>query len=221
MIFRRAIFDMDGTLVDSLGIWEILWMKMGSAYLNDGSFRPTDADDKLFRTMLLKDVMALIHKNYHIGKSGEELLNFANEVLAWFYREEVCLKPGVREFLDYLQAQRIKMCIATATEKKLVALVIEHCDLYKYFSAVISCADVGKGKEAPEVFLEACARMETSIEDTCVFEDSLLAIQTSKAAGFKTVGIFDKNNYGQAQLKKTADVYIDEGETLERLIRRS
>ena len=218
MQFSAAIFDMDGTLVDSLCTWEILWTKMGKEYLGDGSFRPSEQDDRLVRTMLLRDAMALIHKNYHIGKSGEELLDFANDMFIHFYREEVCLKPGVQGFLDYLIAQNITMCVASATAKNLVSLAMEHCGLNAYFSCVISCADVGKGKEEPDVFIAACRALGSEIGDTCVFEDSLAAIKTAKKAGFKTVGIFDKNNYGQEELQKTADVYIAEGQTLQKLL---
>ena len=88
---KSAIFDMDGTLVDSLMLWDIIWKKFGVKFLNDDSFRPRTEDDKAVRTLTLKDAMAHIHKVYNIGKSGEELLCEANAIMRNFYANEVTL----------------------------------------------------------------------------------------------------------------------------------
>ncbi|MBO5928774.1 MAG: HAD family phosphatase [Clostridia bacterium] len=217
-MFKGAVFDVDGTLVDSLFIWGVLWSGIGKTYAGDASFRPRPEDDKKIRTMLLKDTMALLHTQYGLGESGEELLAFANRLIERFYREEICLKDGVTDFLEYLKAQNIPMCIATANSEKLIRLAMQRCGLDRYFSKVISCYDVGKGKDEPHVFLEASRYLGTSVAQTCVFEDSLTAVKTAKKAGFQTVAIYDEKNYGQEELAKTADVYIPKGKTLKMLI---
>jgi len=216
--FKAAIFDMDGTLVDSLMFWDILWKALGEKYLGDPSFCPSKADDKKVRTATLKAAMELIHTNYHLGESGEELLSFTNRMLHEFYSEHVALKPGVREFLEYCAADGVKMCIASATAPDLVAEAMEHCGLTKYFSKVFSCSDLGKGKEHPDVFLLAAAYLGETPADTWVFEDSLVAIETVTKVGMPTVGIYDRNNFGQEQIEKLVKVYIAPGETLCKLI---
>lgn len=216
---KGAIFDMDGTLVDSLMCWEVLWCRAGERYLNNPCFAPSAEDDKAVRTMLLKDAMELIHKNYGMAESGEELLEFTNEMMVDFYTNTVKLKSGTREFLDCLKARGVKMCIASATARDLIDLAMEHCGLNEYFERVISCADVGKGKEEPDVFLAAMDYLGTAAEQTCVFEDSLVALKTAKAAGFRTVGIYDRYNYGQDEIKAIVDRYIAPGEDITRLIK--
>ena len=79
----------------------------------------------------------------------------------------------------------------------------------------MSCADIGAGKDKPDIYIAAKNALGLTAEDICVFEDSYVALETAKNAGFKTVGIFDKNNYGQDRLKAASLIYIKEGEPLD------
>lgn len=219
MQMKAVIFDMDGTLIDSLMIWDVLWSKLGETYLNNKDFRPSKEDDKAVRTLTAKDAMSLIHKKYNIGKSGEELLNFSNRIIIDFYSNTVMLKTGVREFLEYCKERGVKMCLATATAPDLLYIALERCDIAKYFLKIFSCGDIGKGKEHPDIFLLAQNFLGEKIEDTWVIEDSLVAIETATKAGFSTVGIYDQFNYGQEKIKEISTVYIEQGETLLKLIK--
>ena len=155
MNIKVAIFDMDGTLVDSLMLWDVLWSTFGERYLNDKSFAPSLEDDKKVRTLTLKDAMHLIHKNYKFGECGEELLALANAIFNDFYANSVELKSGVRGFLEYCKNKGVKMCIASATAPELIDAAIKHCDIEKYFLKVFSCGTIGKGKDEPDIFLQA------------------------------------------------------------------
>lgn len=219
MNIKAAIFDMDGTLVDSLMVWDELWSTFGKKYLNDNNFTPSAEDDKRVRTLTLKDAMFLIHEKYHIGESGEELLCVANDMMVDFYKNTVKLKSGVREFLEYCKEKGVKMCVASATAPGLVDIAIKHCDIGKYFLRVFSCGSLGKGKDKPDIFLQASEFLGEKIEDTWVFEDSLVAVETATKIGMKTVAIYDRYNYGQDRMKEIADEYISEGETLLKLIK--
>lgn len=219
MNLKAAIFDMDGTLIDSLMLWEILWSEFGKKYRNDPAFVPSVEDDKKVRTLTLKDAMQLIHSHYDLGESDEELLALANSIFLDFYANRVELKNGVREFLEYCYANGVKMCIASATAPDLIAVAMQHCDIEKYFLKVFSCGEIGKGKEKPDVFILANHLLGEKQEDTWVFEDSLTAIETASGIGMQTVGIYDRFNFGQNRIKEIASIYIDEGETLLKLIK--
>ena len=218
MEMKAAIFDMDGTLVDSLMLWDELWSTFGKKYLNGHKFVPSMEDDKMVRTLTLKDAMCLIYDKYRLGKSGEELLELANSMIFDFYANSVELKSNVREFLEYCSNHDVKMCIASATAPELVHVAIKHCDIEKYFLKVFSCSTLGKGKEQPDIFLLANEFLGEKIEDTWVFEDSLTAIETATKIGMNTVGIYDRYNYGQDRIKEISTTYIAEGETLLKLI---
>ena len=218
MNIKAAIFDMDGTLVDSLMIWDVLWAHLGVKYLGDAGFTPSREDDKAVRTLPLKQAMTLIHEHYAIGDSGEELLAEANDIIYDFYSHSVKLKDGVREFLAHCQHRGAKMCIASATAPELVEMALEHCGIKEYFTAVFSCSTTGKGKDKPDIFLLAADYLGASQSDIWVFEDSLAAIETAAKIGMNTVGIYDSYNYGQDKIKEIATEYIDSTETLLKLI---
>ena len=215
---KGAIFDMDGTLVDSLMLWDILWKKFGNHFCENGNFAPSDADDKAVRTMTLKDAMDYIHTQYNIGNTGNELFEIANKIIIDFYSNEVELKQGVAEFLEYCCNKGVKMCIASATDMDLIKIAVKHCNIENYFIDILSCAEIGKGKDKPDIYLKAMECLGTSANETWIFEDSHIAICTADKLGIKTVGIYDKYNYGQEEIKKTATVYIDEGDSLKSLI---
>lgn len=215
---KAAIFDMDGTLIDSLIFWEYLWKTLGEKYLNDPNFRPDETTDRECRTLTIDKAMELVHQRFGLADSGKELADLALEKVELFYREVVEVKPGVLEFLDYLKAQGVKMAVATASNGDMVRIAMERCGLTPYLDMVVSCAEVGKGKDEPDVFLLTLERMGTTADETWMFEDSFVAVQTAKRIGMPTVGIFDRNNYGQDILRANSDHYIAEGETLTRLI---
>ena len=214
---KGAIFDMDGTLINSLIVWNEFWDLVGEKYGQKG-FRPTTDDDRATRTMTLSDCCDFIHERYGFGQNGKELLDMMNELCADFYANKVEMKKGAFAFLDHLKEKGVKMIIATATAMDLVKIAYKRCGLDKYFSEILSCADIGKGKEHPDIFLLARERLGTSLEETWVFEDSATAVLTASKAGFHTVGIYDDFNYGQDILSSVANFYIGKEETLEKLI---
>ncbi len=218
MKIKGAIFDMDGTLIDSLWGWEELWEWGGREYLGIDGYRPDEAIDKAVRTMVLSDAMDYIHEHCRLGRDGGELVDHFNEILPDLYATKFMMKPGAKEFLDYCMEQKIPMVLASATAKNFIEIALNTHDMRKYFKAVLSCSDIGKGKEHPDIFLEALRILGTDIEETFVFEDSYVALETASAAGFKTVGVYDRYAFEQERLKKSSTHYIAEGETLMKLV---
>ena len=218
MKIKGAIFDMDGTIVDSLVLWDVLWKELGNRYLSSSDFKPTEEDDRTMRTMLLLDSMKMTHEKYKLGQSGEELYGIACEIIMDFYENQLEMKEGARELLDYLYENGVKMCIASASVPNVIEAAMKRCELSKYFVGVVSCADVGCGKDRPDVFLRSLELLGTSIDDTWVLEDSYVAVCTAKKAGFRTVGVYEKCNFCQDILEQNSDVYVSERDDLTKVI---
>lgn len=218
MHIEGAIFDCDGTLVDSLGFWQKFYSDISHTFFGDKPFIPRPEDDKAMRTQPLNFTASILHNNYGIGEGVEAVERWALDNLECFYRESVELKAGVRELLSHLRSRGVRMCIASASEAYLIKLVLSRHGVLDYFEDIISCSAVGAGKDKPDVFLAAEKFLETPHDATWVFEDSLLAIQTAKTAGFSVVGVYDACTFGQDKSRALSDEYIDCGESFEKLI---
>ncbi len=218
MKINGVIFDMDGTLVDSLSFWEHLWCEIGTRYLNNPSFLPEKDDDKRVRTMIYKDAMRFIMEKYGIVEDEERFEIFAVNLITDFYKSIAKAKPGAVELLEYLKKQGIKICLASATARREIGTSLESTGLLKYFDHILSCADLSIGKEKPDVYIEALKMMGLNGEDVWVVEDSYVALESANRAGLSTVGVYDKYSYNQERLKASADIYLGEGHALDELI---
>ena len=114
MEIKGAIFDCDGTLVNSLGFWEMYYKKIGDTFFGGEKFVPTPEDDKAMRTQAVGFLGKIMHGHYNILESEEAIINWTLDVFEWYYREVVELKAGVRELLSHLKEKGVKMCIASA-----------------------------------------------------------------------------------------------------------
>lgn len=214
---QAAIFDMDGTLVDSLMLWDVLHDAYAAAYPAKVGTVITEEDDRLMRVLPLTESMKLLHDHYGLGANPEELLVLTQTVFFDFYSNRVQLKEGVREFLDVLQQRNVRMCIASATPLPLVEAALKHCGIRDYFDAVLSCGEIGKGKDVPDIYLLAKEKMG-NLPDTWIFEDAYVAVKTATSAGLPTVAIYDRYNERQDEIRSLADCYIAPGETLLKLL---
>lgn len=218
MNIKAAIFDMDGTLVDSLGLWDVLWQVFGDRFQNGVKFVPDPQSERMVRTMALREGMYLLHDRCGLGESGEAVFQAADETFRRFYAGSVTLKQGVGAYLDYCRKNGIRMVIASATAPELIEIALEHCGVRDYFEEIFSCSVVGKGKEAPDIFLHTQAWLGTPTEETWVFEDSYVALETAQRIGMPTVGIYDRYNPWQDKVRQASTIYIDRGMNMSQLI---
>ena len=213
MKIKGAIFDMDGTLVDSLFFWDDYWSELGIRYFGDKTFYPHADVEKLLRTMTLEQMVRRIKDIYSMEASVEDILTFSEKGLESFYKTKAKVKPGAVELLCELQARQIPICLASATAMKYVKVALNSMELAPYFSAVLSCADLGKGKDRPDIYFAAAEALGAKPAELCVFEDSYIALETAKTAGFQTVGIYDRYAFEQGRLQAVSDFYVKEGAT--------
>lgn len=200
-----AIFDMDGTLIDSM----TMWATIGTGYVRSlGYDLPQEVEDKM-RVMSLLPACTLCAQALNMTQTPQELVEGMWKAVGSFYQNEVELKPGVLAYLERLKARGIDLYIATATDRGLVDFALARTGIGQYFEGVITCAEVGKGKSDPAIFLEALSHLKGDVADTVVYEDSLVAIETAKKVGFPVVAIDDPvAHMHKDQILALADGYI-------------
>lgn len=186
-----AIFDMDGTLVDSM----VFWKRLGREYLELKGIRG-DLDDVMERIkpMTMSESAKLFVEEFSLDGTPKSVETEMNEMMDAHYREDIPLKPGVREYLELLHTSRVKMCVASATAEKLMTACLSRLGVAQYFQFFLSCETVGVGKREPDVYFEAAKRLGALPENIAVYEDALYASRTAKQAGFYTIGVFDDSS---------------------------
>lgn len=203
-MIRGAIFDFDGTLFDTMGIWDEL---IAEAFCELGCEYTPELLNKL-KVMSFQESTAFLKETFHIPETEEEIRERIDRMAEEQYFYKVLPKPGAPEFLAALHSRGVKMCIATATERYMVKAALERCGLASYFSDILACADTGRGKEAPDIFRAALKSLGTERDDTAVFEDSAHALRTAARDGFRTVGIFDRHEVESETAREFSKLYL-------------
>lgn len=184
---KAAIFDMDGTLTDSMYIWDIA----GETYLKSCGKTPAPNLREQLRPLSLDQAAQLFREEYGLQQSTKEILQGFNRVVEHEYRTNVRLKPGVLPLLNLLKEKGVEMAVATSSPREIVIMVLDRLQILPYFSHIVTCGDVGAGKDHPDVYDRAADQMESTKESTIVFEDALHAITTASSAGYYVIGIYD------------------------------
>ena len=203
-MLKGVIFDLDGTLLDSMFIWDTI----GEDYLRSLGKKPKENLKETFESFSLEHAAQYYIDNYGVTLSVDEIVNDVNSMVESYYKDSVVLKAGVEVLLKNLKNSDVKMCIATVTDKHLVNAALKRLGVQEYFSEIFTCASVGHSKEEPDIYREALKHLGTEKNETAVFEDALYALKTAKADGFITVGVFDVHEEKQEELKTIADYYI-------------
>ena len=210
-----AIFDLDGTLLDSMYIWDTI----GSDYLRSLSIQPRENLNRTFKTMSLLQAAAYYRSEYGVALSTNEIMDGVNNMIERFYFYDVKAKPGVKNVLEQLKTAGVRMCVATATDRHLAEAALRHNGILGYFSGIFTCTEVGSGKDAPEIFNQALEHLGTPRQHTLVFEDALYAVKTAKDAGFAVVAVYDKSEAEHSgAIRSLADIYINSFEEMRNYI---
>lgn len=203
---KGAIFDLDGTLLDSMGWWE----SFGSTYLKELGLTPTPGLDEEIKTLTLVQSANLLRDRFGVTASVPEILEDIDRRAEVFYREQVLLKKGAFSLLKALHTHGVKLCVATASDRGPALAALERNGVLQLFEAILTCTEEGVGKDRPDIYETAARRLVLPKEEVFVFEDALHAIQTAKKAGFVVVGVYDAGFLKeQEEIQRTADFYIN------------
>lgn len=201
-----AIFDLDGTLIDSMSVWK----NLSSNYLKELNIVPETNLEQKVRTMSFVNAADYV-KNYY------ELPFEVNDIIKeWFsrvqnaYANTIQEKQCTLEYLNYLKNQNVKMCIATASTQELTQKAITRLGISEFMEFTITVEELGINKDKPDIFLYCADRLQVPVNKCSVFEDSLHAIESAKTGGFHTIGLKDKENLDiWEQIVSTAHVSVN------------
>ena len=208
---RYIIFDMDGTLLDSLSVWA----DSDREFITGLGYDYDPAHSKAMKTMHFDSACEYLVREFSLPLSpktvGEKILEIVEER----YINHVSLKPGAEAFINAAEKCGIKMCVATSNKKKLAEDALRARGIFDKLKFVLTSDEVGCGKESPEIFLKAAEMLGGKPSETAVFEDSLHAVMSAKSAGFFVVGMSDEIYADEFDdIKKIADISVRSFEEL-------
>lgn len=212
-MIKAAIFDLDGTLLNSTEMWETL----GERFLAELDIAPKNGLRDEIRDLSLPESAAFFKREYSVPLSESEILARLVSLSESVYTRDALLKRGVKRLLGSLEMLAIKCAVATASDKNLALSALDRSCISGYFLGVFSCSDYG-AKTKPDIFLKTADFLGENPAETVVFEDSLTAVQTAKNAGFITAAVFDGSEKQQDFLRETADFYGESLDDLRKMI---
>lgn len=202
---KAAIFDLDGTLVDSMWIWEQIDIEFLES---KGHKMPTNLKDEI-NHLSFQDTAVYFKERFNLDESIEEILNTWHTMAFNHYSNDVTLKDGVLNFLDKLKDLGVKIGLATSNSSALLEAALKSTGIYEYFDEITTTDEAKKGKNNPDVYLLAANKLGISPKECIVFEDILEAVKGAKLADMKVVAVYDKAaEYQRDELISLADKYI-------------
>lgn len=212
MRLQSAIFDMDGTLLDSMHIWR----EIGPRMLRARGIEPAPDLGERLKPMTARQGAVYCREAYGLPETVDEVYAQIEAQVRSFYENEVEAKPGVQNLLSLLKMEGVWMYVATATDRHLAEEALRHAGIRDYFRGLVTSAETGVGKDvSPEIYERAMRRLRSNKKDTVIFEDALHAIRTAKTAGFRVAAIYDPSaEEDQAEIRALADYYFRSFEEL-------
>ncbi|MBR6513494.1 MAG: HAD-IA family hydrolase [Clostridia bacterium] len=216
MIITGAVFDLDGTLIDSMPMWH----NFVGVYLDKYSMTPDDYLKANAKDMSFAQAAEYINEHYPLGKTKEEIEKDMEATAADAYANTIAIKHDVKPFLFALRCKGVRMCIATASPREWAESALKRLNIDHYFSVILSCYDLKTSKSDPMIYDRAFDILGTDRETTYVFEDSVNCIRTAKAAGYKVIGVKDEMSApDEEEIKRLSDIYIKDFDDFRGMVR--
>lgn len=204
---KGAIFDMDGTLLDSMRVWDALSQR----FLGQFGITVTEEDYKAIEgTTQLQGAQYFIDTYPSLTLSAEEVVSGLDQIITKRYTEIAVPKDGVVAFLERLKSKGIKMAVATLTARKHAEKALKDWGLDRFFDFIITIEDVGVSKREPDIYLASAEKLKLKPENCIVFEDAPYGGISAKNAGFYVCGMAEQAYKSEENdLKAISDFFVE------------
>lgn len=200
-----VVFDLDGTLIDSMGIW----YDVDIEFLGKRGLSVPNDINKLTEGKSFTETAHLFKELFNLSETIDEIKQEWIDMAWCYYRHKIPLKDGVLDFLDFLKINEIPMAIATSCSRQLAEAVVQQHNLDDYIKTIITSCEVSRGKPFPDVFIRAMEVMGVDRSLGLAFEDTVAGVEAAKAAGMKVVAVYDEHSKDdKEELKIKADYFI-------------
>ena len=204
--FKGAIFDMDGTLLDSMPVWK----RLTQGYLKQFGVHITDQDYAVTEGFSQPQVAQYFADRYPELPDAQSLMEGMDKLISARYEAIAKPKEGVLDFLEGLRRRGVKMAIATLTARRHAEKALRDRDMLDYFEFMLTIEDVGISKREPDIYLQAAARMGLEPAECTVFEDAPYACATARRAGFRVCGMVEPAYAaGEDELRASSDLIVE------------
>lgn len=203
-MIRAAIFDLDGTILDSMGIWG----QIDVEFLGNRGIRPPEDYQAAITPMAPADAAAYTIERFGLDNTPQELMDEWYEMAFRHYRDDIPLKPFAYDFIQRLYVKGFKIAIATSSYKEMVEAALARTGLSSMIELIVTSADVGKSKHEPDIYLRCAKLLGVQPTECIVYEDITEGVNAARGAGFLTVGVYEPAYYDTDGLRRAAGSFI-------------
>lgn len=211
---KSIIFDMDGTLADSMAMWRSL----GIDYLKSRGIDITSEDAQEMTTQSLKMSSTYMKEKFNLSLTPDEIYNDMKHIAEDFYEHHCTLKHGAKDVLERFYEEGIPMMLGTGTPEEFFDPFLKREDMFKYFGEIATCDGLNLKKDDPRFFLTCCEMAGFDPKETVLVDDAYFAIIAAKEAGLTTICMYDEANDNMLrELSLKSDLFISDLSVLKKI----
>ncbi len=207
MKYKAVIFDLDGTLIDSMGVW----LEVDKEYLHKRNIAvPDDLFEDVEGGNSFTEICHYFKAKFNIEETIEEIGAEWISMVADHYQNEVKLRPAAEKFLKILKENDIKLGVGTSNSKYLAETVLQANNVYNMFDSIVAGCDGVKGKPFPDIFLQVAKELAVEPSECLVIEDVLVGVQAAKSGNMDVFAIYDQHaKKEKTRIEQEADFYAN------------
>lgn len=204
-MYQGAIFDLDGTILDSMGVWR----QIDREFLGRRGLPVPDDYLEAITPLGFDRAAEYTIRRFSLKETRGEIIREWYQMAREAYENKVQLKEGAREWLERLKEGGIPLAVATSSDEALFVPALKRNGIYGCFDAFVTVKEVARGKGFPDIYEEAACRIGREPEECVVFEDILQGVRGAKMGGFCAVGVYDEDSArDEPSIRSIADYYI-------------